>query len=50
LLVGPFESWWSATRHRVEVVAVGDAIVRWRRGGLDTQRPSPTIDLGVMGE
>ncbi|MDQ1683516.1 MAG: hypothetical protein QOC82_253 [Frankiaceae bacterium] len=50
LLVGPFESWWSATRHRVEVVAAGDAIVRWRRGGLDTQRPSPTIDLGVMGE
>jgi uncharacterized protein YbjQ (UPF0145 family) len=31
LLVGPFETHWTVTRHRVDVVAVGDAIVRWQR-------------------
>jgi hypothetical protein len=49
LLVGPFETYWSATRHRVEVVAVGDAIVRWRHTGAAVALRS-TVRLGAVGE
>jgi hypothetical protein len=49
LLIGPFETYWTPTRHRVDVVAIGDAIVRWRTHGT-TPAPSPTraITLGAV--
>jgi uncharacterized protein YbjQ (UPF0145 family) len=42
LLIGPFETYWTPTRHRVDVVAVGDAIVRWR-----ARPPLPSLSRAI---
>lgn len=49
LLVGPFETYWSSTWHRVEVVASAEAIVRWRRGA-NFPSVSRALGLGAVGQ
>lgn len=50
LLVGPIETYWSSTRHCIQVVARGDAIVRWRDSSAGETRPRAVIDVGAMGQ